>query len=212
MSRLQHNSLPRKMTVNEYLEFERSSPDKHDYVNGDLIDVRAMAGTTGEHSAITANWLIALGARLKDRPCRPFDSNLKVRSAKRTNYRYPDLSVACKPIQYDPREGANLTLLNPTLIVEILSESTEAQDRVEKFAEYREMESFREYVLTAQKSPYVETFFLQDDGQWVMSFTHGLDKVVKLRSLGIEVPLSEIYVGVEFPVEPAVETEAQAST
>lgn len=201
MSRVETISPPRKMTVEEYLEFERNSDAKHDYVDGQVIDVRAMAGTTAEHASIQLNWLVALANRLQGKPCRPFGSDLKVRAVQRTRYRYPDLSVVCHPIEYDPRESTHLTLVNPKLIVEILSDSTEIQDRGDKFKEYLQIDSFREYVLTSQRLPIVETFFKRDDGQWLFNFSRGLDAAVKLQSLGIEVPLREIFAGVEFSPE-----------
>jgi len=187
------------MTVQEYLDFEATSETKHDYVDGYLVDVRAMAGTTVDHSRIERNWIMALSKRLDGKPCEAFGSSLKVRAAKRTNYRYPDLSVGCKPLQFDDRESTSRTLLNPTLVVEILSDSTGSEDRGQKFTEYREIESFREYVLTSQSAPSVEVFYKRDDGQWLFNFSSGLEASIKLLSLGIEVPLSEIYAGVTFP-------------
>ncbi len=132
----------KKMTIEEYLEFERTSEVKHDFVDGDLIDVRAMAGGSANHSVITLNWGAALLRRLNGKPCRAFDSNLKVRAQHSVKFRYPDLSVACPPLEFDPQESAQLTLLNPKLIIEVLSDSTEARDRGVKFAEYREIASF----------------------------------------------------------------------
>ncbi len=189
------------MTVEEYLEFEKNSEAKHDYVDGQVIDVRAMAGNTVNHSRIERNWMVALTTRLAGKPCEPFGSTLKVRTSRRVKYRYPDLSVACPPLRFDPKEGDQLTLLNPTLIIEVLSDSTQAQDRDEKFKEYMEIESFREYVLTSQHRPLVETFYRRDDGSWILNFARGLDAVAKLGALGIEVPLSEIYGGIDFPKE-----------
>jgi len=201
MSRVETISPPRKMTVEEYLEFERNSDAKHDYVDGQVIDVRAMAGTTANHSRIQLSWSVALRHRLEGMPCEPFGSDLKVRSSRQRAFRYPDLSVACRPLEFDPRESGELTLLNPRLIIEILSDSTEKQDRDEKFKEYLTIESFREYVLTSQYRPSIETFYRRDDGQWLFNFTRGLDAAVKLQSLGIEVPLREIFAGVEFSPE-----------
>jgi len=197
------------MTVEEYLAYEETAEEKHDYVDGKLIDVRAMAGGTSEHSMIELNWAAALLRKLEGKPCRPFSSNLKVRARKKVRYRYPDLSVACQPFEYDDRESSHRTLLNPTLIVEILSSSTESQDRGKKFSEYREIESFREYVLTAQHKPYVEVYFRLDDGQWMVNFTEGMDGIVRLRSLDIELPVKDLYVGVQFPVVPDEEPKKE---
>lgn len=191
------------MTVDQYLEFERTSDIKHDFVAGSLIDVRAKAGTTESHGRIQVSWLVALHRALDGKPCEPFGSDLKIRSARRATYRYPDISVAYRPLEFDPRESAHLTLLNPKLIIEILSDSTEMQDRTDKFTEYREIDSFREYVLTSQNAPHVECYYRQDDGRWLVSYVRGLDKIVKLQSLDIEVQLREIYAGVEFPPENA---------
>ncbi len=208
MSRLDSTTTIPKMTVEEYLEFEKNSEEKHDYIDGYLVDVRAMAGTTANHSRIQRNWLTALSRRLEGNPCEAFGSDLKVRSIRQARYRYPDVSVGCRPLEFDEKEGSQRTLLNPKLIIEILSDSTANQDRDDKFKEYLTIESFREYVLTSQHLPVVETFYRNDDGQWVFNYVHGLDATIKLSSLGVEAPLREIYAGVEFSPEAIAEMNA----
>jgi len=189
------------MTVQEYLEFERTSPEKHDYVDGFIVDVRSMAGNNFNHSLIVMNWGGEIRARLKGKPCFAFDSNLKVRSKRIARYRYPDVSVACEPFEFDPAEKSQTTLMNPKLIVEVLSDSTERTDASFKLLDYVAIDSFREYVLTSQHEPLVITFFREDDGRWIFTPFRGMESSVKLQSLDMEIPLRDLYAGVVFSPE-----------
>jgi Uma2 family endonuclease len=189
----------REYTVEEYLRSEAASLDKHEYRDGEILD---MAGGTGEHSAIAVNVIRELSAATKKKPCTVFESNLQVRVDRR-RYSYPDVSMACDPIEYDPATKTR-TLLNPRLIIEVLSESTESADRGEKFFRYMQIESLQEYVLVAQDRPRVEVFYRHPQGMWAVGgAVEGLDGVLKLKSAGVEIPLAEIYARVVFA---AVET------
>lgn len=191
----------RRYTVAEYLELERNSADRHEFNDGEIL---AMAGGTPEHSLIVANVIREVGNRLKGKPCRVYDTNLRVAVAGPSRYLYPDSSVICGPVEYDLQDASRQTVTNPRLIVEVLSPSTEAYDRGEKFTRYRGIASFQEYVLVSQHTPLVETFYRQPDGTWLVNFFSGLDAVARLRSLDIPLPLQEVYSGVAFaPEEPS---------
>lgn len=196
--------IPRRYTVEEYLALERSTPDRHEYRDGQIVNlgqVISMAGGAVNHSLTIANTTGALWNRLKGGPCRVHDSNLRVRIARKVLYAYPDVSVICGPVQIDDDRSAGETATNPRLIVEVLSPGTEAYDRGEKFTRYREIPSLEEYVLISIDRALVETYVRQADGTWLFSAVTGLEAVAYLRSLQIELPLAEVYAGVEFPPE-----------
>lgn len=199
----------RRFTVDEYLRIERDSTEKHEYRDGEIV---AMAGGTVAHSRIMANCIAAWWNRLRGGPCAPFDSNLRVRIARRTLYSYPDVTVICGPPELDPDDTRGETVTNPRLVGEVLSPSTESYDRRTKFDRYRQLESFREYVLVSQDTPRVETFYRRDDDTWVFAVATGLDGTIRLSSLAIDVPLSEVYAGVEFPPEPPTPDEVSSES
>ena len=181
---------PMYMTEEEYLEFEEKSPTKHEYVNG---YVHAMCGASMAHGRIVARLLTALANRLGDGPCEAFHSGLqlKVDTGSDNDYYYPDLMVSCD------REGwKEKCLLNPRLIVEVLSPSTQHIDRREKASTYRKIPGMEEYVIAAQSS-WQLTIFRRTEN-WVPEIVSGPDAVAEFRSLGLSVPLAEIYRGV-FP-------------
>ena len=184
----------RRYTVSEYLAFERSAHERHEYRNGEIL---AMTGGSYRHSLILANLIGELRNALKGKPCRALESNLRVRIPRTPLYTYPDASVICGEPQIDPNDDGLETVTNPRVILEVLSPSTEAYDRGEKFTRYRQLESLEEYVLISQDVPRVEVFFRQADGTWLFSAFSGLEARAKLAGLGIEIPLAEIYAGAE---------------
>jgi Uma2 family endonuclease len=191
----------RRYTVEEYLRFEAESPERHEYHDGEIVavgELLAMAGGSLNHSLIIANVIRELGNRLRGTPCRVFDSSLRIRIPRKTLYAYPDVSVVCGPTAFDPDRSLGETILNPRLIVEVLSPGTEAYDRGKKFARYGEIDSFQEYVLVSQDTMFVETFFRQADSTWQFRNFSGSDGVARLRSVGADLSLAEVYAGVEF--------------
>lgn len=195
----------RLYSVEEYLELEQVATEKHEWRDGRITPMHqiiAMAGGTHDHSLVIANVIGELRARLKGSPCRVYDSNLRVRDRRTTLYTYPDAMVICGPPQFDPKDRNRTTVLNPTLVVEVISPSSEADDRGDKFNRYRGNENLKEYVLVSQGTPRIETFLRGEGGSWRLDPTSGLASTAPLRSLGIELPLSEIYDGVTFPPEP----------
>ena len=196
------SDLPR-MTREEYLEFEERSEEKHEWHDGLVIPVHqevvGMSGGTFEHAMLVHNVGGELRSRLGDGRCVSLGSEMKLWSAERRKHVYPDASAYCGEPEFEVVAEKKLALLNPTLVVEVLSASTENYDRGDKFALYRSIASFREYVLINQERARVETFFRTDDGNWKIETFDGLDAVVPLHSVGIELPLAEIYRNVRLP-------------
>lgn len=185
-----------RCSVAEYLRREREALDKHEYRDGEIL---LMAGGTVHHSRIQANIIGELYARLKGKPCAVHESNLRVRIPRTVLYTYPDVSIICGQPEFDPNDPSGETVTNPRVIVEVLSESTEAYDRGEKFGRYLQLDSLEEYVLVTQTAPRIETFWRQAEGTWLFTAFSGLEAAAKLRCLGIELPLADVYAGIEFP-------------
>lgn len=188
-----------RYSVEEYLRLERDADEKHDFYEGEIF---AMAGGTGNHSLIISNFSRELGNRLKGGPCRVYDSNLRIRVQATDLYTYPDIPVICGGRRADPQDPTGETFVNPTLIVEVLSPSTERYDRGLKALNYRRIESLQEHVLVWQDMAVVESFLRQPDGSWRMTIFQGPEAVAKLTSVGVDLPLSDIYDGVTFPPPP----------
>jgi Uma2 family endonuclease len=189
-------SAPQKkpfLTPEEYLRAERLAEFRSEYFGGEVF---AMSGGRPNHSLISANVITALSYRLRGRRCTAYESNLRIVVSPTGLYTYPDASVFCDPMQFvDADED---TALNPTLIVEVLSKTTEAYDRGKKFEQYRQIASLREYVLVAQDEPLIERFQREGEGRWVLTSIAGMTGVIRLDSLEVELPLAEVYDKVNF--------------
>ncbi len=184
-----------KMTPAEYLAFERASSEKHEYVDGLIF---AMSGGTRAHSLAGTNMLVELHTALLERPCEVYGHDMKVKSADGKCH-YPDVSVVCgRPLFED--ETRDL-LLNPRLIVEILSDSTERYDRIGKFAAYRTIDTLEDYVLVSQTEVLVEHYHRHPDGGWMYRVL-GPGGELDLVSLGCKVPVDRIYLKM-FPAPKA---------
>lgn len=195
---------PRRYTVEEYFQIDSASEIRHEYVDGYIID---MAGGTDAHSAVLINLIGVLWSKLRGHPCQAREGNLRVRYGRKAQYGYADALIVCGEPQFDPRAEKKTTLLNPRVLIEVLSDSTEAYDRGRKFALYREIDSFEEYMLIAQNGPSVDVFRRQQSGLWQMQPYQGLETSAQLQTVGIELPLAEIYAGIAFPPE----TESEQS-
>ena len=181
------------ITPEAYLASERAAEHKSEYLDGEIIP---MSGASFRRTIIAANLLIALGKRLDDRPCTVHPSDLRVRVSPTGLYTYPDVVVVCDEPAF--ADSTFDTLLNPTLIVEVLSKSTEDYDRGGKFAHYRTLDSLQDYVLVAQDAPHAEHYARQPEGRWLLSETKDLNSEIELTSLGVRLPLAEIYRKVDF--------------
>jgi Uma2 family endonuclease len=180
-------------TPDHYLALERQATHRSEYINGHIF---AMAGASRQHNLIAGNVFGELRAQLRGRPCEAYINDMRVKVGVTGLYTYPDVAALCGEPHFEDRHLD--TLLNPSVIVEVLSPSTEAYDRGEKFAHYRRLESLRDYVLIAQDKVRVEHYVRQGD-QWILSEASDLSSVVHLSSIGCDLVLLDIYDKVEFP-------------
>lgn len=183
-----------KYSLKEYIELEKSSEERYEYFDGEVF---AMAGGSLEHLRIGKNIARHLENKLEGRSCEAFPFDMRVKVPTAPPYRYPDVTVVCGSLITEDFQGLPL-LVNPLLIVEVLSPSTKDYDKDGKFLAYQSIASFQEYLLVAQDSPHVTRYVRQADNQWVRSDFIGLESSVELKSLGVTLLLSEIYQAVSF--------------
>jgi Uma2 family endonuclease len=182
-----------RFTAAEYLSMERNSSEKHEFAFGEIY---AMSGASARHVEIVGNNAGELRNQLRQRPCRVYSTDLRLCVDANHRYTYPDVVVVCGQPQF--LDDQLDTLLNPDLIVEVLSESTRNYDRGDKFQQYRGIPSFREYVLVDQAKVHVERHTKQPDGTWSLWETDSLDDAVRLGSIAVTLPVTEIYLKIEF--------------
>lgn len=190
------------LTPEEYLAFERQAETKHEYIGGEAF---AMAGASARHNLIVANLIIEIGLQLRGRPCRVYPSDQRVAASAEGPFHYPDLVALCA----EPRflDGELDTLLNPEVLVEVLSPTTEAFDRGAKFSHYRSIPSLREVLFVAQDTARIERFERRDDGEWLLTDHAGLEAAVELPAIGCRLELARVYDKVELGTPaPAAET------
>jgi Uma2 family endonuclease len=180
------------ISLEEYLEREQESEERHEFVDGWLIDMTAAASWS--HSAITSNIDRELGLQLKGTDCRTASRDIIVPFPGTDRSAYPDLVVVCGGPELDPERSDRL--YNPRVVFEVLSPSTMDYDRGEKFARYRRIDTLQEYLLVAQDAPHVEHYVRQDDASWRFTETDGLDAAITLPSVEAELPLAEVYLDV----------------
>lgn len=185
-------------TLEEYLELDHYSEEKIEYWDGNVF---TLAGASVNHNQIRFNCILALGNKLRGRGCRIFPSDMRVKVPAYQPYRYPDLSALCGEAKFE-KLGRQELLVNLSLIVEILSDSTAEFDQSSKFTYYKSIKSFTEYVLIAQDRPHVAQFIKQNETDWLMREFNSPDEKFYLSSLDCELELTEIYEGVAFP-EPS---------
>lgn len=187
-----------RYTLEEYLELDANSEARLEYWDGEIFD---MSGVNEEHAEVEVNLILQLGPRLRAKGCRIFPANIRIKVPSMPPYRYGDTSALCGKAQFEKIGGVDV-LTNPQLIIEVLSASTEAYDRGDKFSHYKSIPSFTEYLLIAQHRPHVSQFVKQADGSWNQREFNDLDAVVKLVALECELALRDIYENVAFPVVP----------
>lgn len=179
------------ITPEEYLQIEREAEFKSEYVDGTMY---AMAGGSPPHSLISGNAHNQISNQLRDTPCLVFNSDLKVRVPDSRKFFYPDVSVVCASPEYDERESG--VLINPLVIIEVLSPSTAAYDRGKKFQWYQQIESLREYILIAHDEPVIEQFVRQPSGSWLYTKVEGIEQSVALATVNCNLKLKDIYAKV----------------
>jgi Uma2 family endonuclease len=192
------STLPKTyLTPEQYLEIERKAEFKSEYYNGEMF---AMSGAREPHVLISGNTAAALHQQLRKRPCKAYSLDMRVRVTPSGLYTYPDVVVVCGEPQF--LDAGRDTLLNPTVIVEVVSESTENYDRVRKFKLYRTLESLKEYVLISSLEVGVERYTRQPDDQWLLQSVTRLEDSIALPSVGCHLLLADLYEKVDFATPP----------
>jgi Uma2 family endonuclease len=180
------------LTVEEYFRLEEAAKTKSEYYRGEMF---AMAGASYHHCKITFNIAFRMRLALQGKPCQPLLSELRVEVTSKGLYTYPDVVVVCGDPEFSQKNQQ--TIVNPSVIVEVLSETTEKYDRGEKFQSYQLIESLKEYVLIGQSGAVAEVFTRQADGTWSYRSFIGLETELEFNSLQIKIPLREVYEGFE---------------
>ena len=183
----------RPLSREEYLALERGGEGKHEYIAGDII---AMVGASFRHNLIQTRVLASLYQQLRGRPCEVTPSDLRVAIGALGIYTYPDVTVVCGEPQFEDAEQD--TLLNPTVLIEILSPSTESYDRGKKFQPYRLIPTFREYLLIAQDQPLIEHYVRQAHNRWLLATFEQLGDVIALDAIACTLALADVYAGIRF--------------
>jgi Uma2 family endonuclease len=181
-----------QLSPEDYLALERSVEYKSEYLNGAIF---AMVGASKAHNLIVANTIAELRQQLKKRPCKVYPSDMRVKVSATGLYTYPDVAVVCGEDRFD--DDQKDTLLNPTVIIEVLSDSTEGYDRGKKFEHYRQLDSLAEYVLIAQNRYHIESYRRQSDNHWLLTETSVPESSIRLNAIDCELTLAEIYDKVE---------------
>lgn len=173
----------------EYLQYERAGSSKHEYYAGEIF---AMAGGSRAHNLIVGNLVTALNNCLRETNCQVFPSDLKVKAPRTGLYTYPDVTVACGDLVFE--DSVRDVLLNPLLIIDVLSDSTEKHDRGGKFQQYRCLNSLQEYLLVSQTRYHIERFTRQPDEKWLFSEHQSLDQQIELSSVPCLLSLADVYL------------------
>jgi Uma2 family endonuclease len=182
------------LTVREYFRHDQRAQDKLEYFYGTIV---AQAGATARHNAIVTNVIGHMFPQLRRQNCHIYPSDLRIQAINQHVYTYPNLSIVCGSPQFlEPNE---LTLVNPTIIIEILSPSTDAKDRNEKLVYYRSIDSLQEYILIDQNTPYVQRYTRQTAHFWYVHLTDALEEVITLDAVGVTLPMGAIYDRITFP-------------
>ncbi|MBZ0292892.1 MAG: Uma2 family endonuclease [Anaerolineae bacterium] len=181
------------MTEIEYLEFERVSNSRHEFLAGEVF---AMTGASETHNLINGSTYVSLYNQLRGRPCKIYPSDMRLKVEATGLYTYPDISIVCGEACFADAEFD--TLINPTVIIEVLSPSTESYDRGKKFHHYRELPSLQEYALITQDNPRIERYLRQDNDTWEFIDAKGLNASLPLTSIDCTLILAEVYEQVSF--------------
>jgi Uma2 family endonuclease len=178
----------RRLSPADYLAFDRQAETKHEYVDGDVF---AMTGASARHNVIVANLIIEIGSQLRGGPCRVFPSDLRLAVSAEGPFYYPDVTALCA----EPRflDDAHDTLLNPEVVIEVLSPSTRGFDRGTKLADYRRLPSVRDVLFVAQDAPRAEHYERRDDGHWLLTDHAGPEAAIELAAVGCRLALGRLY-------------------
>jgi Uma2 family endonuclease len=181
-----------KISIDEYLEMENASSEKHEYYQGEIF---AISGAKVPHNIIATNLVVALTIKLKGKSCRPFNSDQRIHVEANTLFTYPDISIICGDII--TRNNDDYNVLNPTVLIEFLSCSTKNYDRGEKFKLYRDIPTLREYVLVDSESIHIEIFRLNANNHWELEEYNKDAQTVLIQAINMPLSIEEIYEGTE---------------
>ena len=187
-----HPQLKRLYTVEEYFELEEKSDIKHEYYRGEIFE---MAGGSANHSRIAGNVFAACHFGLRGSKCEAFTSDIRVLIAAFGFYTYPDITVTCSATQF--AENQTDTIINPIVVIEVLSPSTKNYDRGQKFQFYRSIPTLKEYVVIEQDFPYIEYHFRQEN-TWILTEIKSIEDTLSLQSIDIQIPLRDLYARVDW--------------
>ncbi len=181
-----------KISIEDYLEIENASDEKHEYYKGEVF---AMSGAKVPHNTITGNLFISLGQKLKGKKCKPYNSDQRIHIQSNTLFTYPDISIICGEIITLNNDDYNV--LNPSVIIEVLSNSTKNYDRGEKFKLYRDISTLKEYILADSESIHVEVFRLNEKNHWELEEYNSVEDILFIKEIDEKILISEIYEGVK---------------
>jgi Uma2 family endonuclease len=181
-----------KISIEEYLEMENASLEKHEYYKGEVF---AMSGAKLPHVKITGNFFNALANKLKGKKCQPFNSDLRIHIPTNTLFTYPDISIICGEVITLNNDEYNV--LNPSVIIEVLSPKTKNYDRGEKFKLYRDIETLKEYILVDSQSVHIETFRLNENNHWELEEYNDVNNYLEIKAINESILISELYEGVK---------------
>ena len=191
-----------RLTQAEYLQLDRQSEFRHEFLAGEVM---AMTGASRRHNLITVNLAAALSEQLRHRPCEVYASDMRVKVSSQRLYAYPDVIVVCGTPCFE--DDVNDTLLNPTILIEVLSKSTEAYDRGLKFESYRGLESLQEFLLIAQSKCQIEHYRRQSDNRWILTETNDPAGLIVLDSIAGQLAVEQIYLKVALDLSASTEIE-----
>ncbi len=180
-----------KFSIEEYLEMENASMEKHEYYKGEIF---AMSGAKMPHNAISSNLMISLGSKLKGKKCKPYGSDVRIHIQANTLFTYPDISIICGEVITLNNDDYNV--LNPTVIIEILSKSTRNYDRGEKFKLYRDIPTLKEYIQADSESIHIEVFRLNEANRWELEEYDSITEDLQVKAIDEKILIAEIYEGV----------------
>ena len=181
-----------KFSIEDYLETENTSIEKHEYYKGEIF---AMSGAKMPHNAISKNLSGSLYVKLRGKKCQPYGSDVRIHIESNTLFTYPDISIICGDAV--TRNNDDYNVLNPTVIIEILSPSTKNYDRGEKFKLYRDIPTLKEYILVDSESIHIEVFRLNENNHWELEEYNSIENLLHIKAINENILISEIYEGVK---------------
>ena len=181
-----------KFSIEEYLEVEKTSEEKHEFYRGEIF---VMSGSKVSHNTIAVNLTVLLGQKLKGKSCKPFNSDQRIYIPENSLFTYPDISIICGEILTLNNDDWNI--LNPSVIIEVLSPGTKDYDRGGKFKLYRDINTLKEYILVDTETISIEVFRINDNGYWQLEEYKKIDSTLLVKAVQISIPVAEIYQGIK---------------